>query len=488
MIVRSDVRTPSRLALSTMSLPKTIDADGSPDANKKRSWTSEGEQDLKKPRTEDSCSQDLQVQVGFDDLPDELVVKIFSNLSTTDLLKNVARVSKRFHLLSQDPDAHVAFEFGHLWYTFTYSFPPKHEAEAIKFLKGKNKIQEVKMYFRLSIFKLAVMDQKKTTSLRLGGFYSDAFKLLAKSPQKAEQIRMLELKGNFGDDWGTPEFINLIKFDFLCGNGLEESEELGKFVFNIAMKSEKLEWFSSNLILKTGQLKKLLARHGNRLKTLELPFVSDWSDIWDVGVRQQKFKALETLDIFGNDISTDSVIAILQLENLKKLNIESLEFCPGFMTRIISSLNPKKLEEMRLIGWDNSRIIFIDSCLTLITKDGKISPDDLSTFLRAATENKELEKFEIESHHDLSEANDNRLPSTEVDLHKGQEFYLRTDSNFLPLEKLKELIRSLPLMLSSLPPMECVTINHDVAMSVKLIRRLKRQLSGDPTVFAKMYL
>ena len=112
----------------------------------------------------------------------------------------------------------------------------------------------------------------------------------------------------------------------------------------------------------------------------------------------------------------------------------------------------------------------------------------MSTFLRAATENKELEKFEIESHHDLSEANDNRLPSTEVDLHKGQEFYLRTDSNFLPLEKLKELIRSLPLMLSSLPPMECVTINHDVAMSVKLIRRLKRQLSGDPTVFAKMYL
>ena len=122
--------------------------------------------------TEEGCSsgqEDLPVQAGFDDLPDELVVKIFSNLTTNDLLTKVARVSKRFHRLSQDPDAHFVFKF--------YNPSSRKAAAAIKFLKGKNKIQEVEMdcdddEVLLDIFKLAVMDQKKTTSLDLSGDFS----------------------------------------------------------------------------------------------------------------------------------------------------------------------------------------------------------------------------------------------------------------------------------------------------------------------------
>ena len=54
--------------------------------------------EFKKRKTEKGCSSSrgrgLSEQARFDDLPDELVVKIFTNLSTKDLLTNIARVSK----------------------------------------------------------------------------------------------------------------------------------------------------------------------------------------------------------------------------------------------------------------------------------------------------------------------------------------------------------------------------------------------------------
>ena len=87
----------------------------------KKTGTSEGRKVFKNRRTE---------EVGFDHLPDELVSKIFSNLSTSDLLTKVARVSKRFHRLSQDSDAHVAVQIPEL-YEVTQA------ASLLDFMKGK---------------------------------------------------------------------------------------------------------------------------------------------------------------------------------------------------------------------------------------------------------------------------------------------------------------------------------------------------------------
>ena len=44
---------------------------------------------------------------GLESLPDEVLVKILSHLSTRDLIQNVAVVSKRFKALSEDHGAHI---------------------------------------------------------------------------------------------------------------------------------------------------------------------------------------------------------------------------------------------------------------------------------------------------------------------------------------------------------------------------------------------
>ena len=452
-----------------MSLPKPVDVAGSLDVSMKRSRTSQGEQEPKKQRVEDGCS-DPDGQVGFDSLPDELVIKIFSNLSTKDLLTKVARVSKRFHCLSRDPDAHVRFQFGLFWSPHLMPRTQRHAAAAIEFLKGKNKIQEVEMdclAFPTSMFKLAVMDQKKTTALGLGGDYSTAFKLLRKRPQKAKQIRKLNLEGTNPDciGWVIPEFVNLVSFDFVCMNGAEQDEDLCEFVVDIAMKSEKLEQIDSSLNLNTDQLKKLLDRHGNRLKALSLSNVFDWSDIWDIGIPQHKFKNLKHLYLNASELSTDSVIGIVQLESLTSLHLDPVNLSPDLLTLILSLVNPKKLEHVELEGFDDYRLTFKNSCLTLKTLwQCKMTADDLSAVLRAAAENKELKKLHILPHRVPHEVwhTDNRVSSTELLLEKGQNFYLRTNSGFMPKKKLAKLIRCLP---SSLPPTMTVEIVDDAASS-----------------------
>jgi len=110
--------------------------------------------------------------LGFDDLPDEVIVKIFSNLTTKDILANVARVSKRFHRLSLDPDAHVAVQFPHLY--CPVSCRPQF---ILDFLKGKNRIRSVKMEggsdcSALSgmVLQLAVLSQETLECLELAAW------------------------------------------------------------------------------------------------------------------------------------------------------------------------------------------------------------------------------------------------------------------------------------------------------------------------------
>ena len=56
---------------------------------------------------ENEASPAPRARTNIADLPDKLLVKIFSFVSTRDLLQNVARVSRQFNRLSQDPGAHV---------------------------------------------------------------------------------------------------------------------------------------------------------------------------------------------------------------------------------------------------------------------------------------------------------------------------------------------------------------------------------------------
>ena len=46
-----------------------------------------------------NCSANVETHIT--DLPNEILLVIFGHLSTMDLLKNVAPVSKRFHILTK---------------------------------------------------------------------------------------------------------------------------------------------------------------------------------------------------------------------------------------------------------------------------------------------------------------------------------------------------------------------------------------------------
>ena len=424
-------------------------------------------------RCTNPSSLDLPDPVRFDDLPDELVIKIFSNLSTKDLLTKVARVSKRFHSLSQDQDVHVQFKFGDYYFPWDCPRTQRHADAAIKFLKGKNKIHEVEMAcpeFPSSLFKLAVMDQKKTTSLCLGGDYSNAFELLRNSPEKAKQIQTLELAGTNEDciDWEVPEFVNLINFAYFgdCGSDNSEESAESEFVWDIAMKSEKLESINARVQLSRDKMMKLFDRHGNQLKSLYLESVYNWYDLWDIGIPQMKFKNLEHISIDGGSLFTDSVISIIQLESLKTLHIDMLCLSPDLLTRAVSLVNNNKLEYMELFGETQSKMTFKDSCITLATWECDLTPDDLSDILMAATRNEHVKKLHIYSHTEgyftwlkLTD----QTSSTELLLDKGKKFYLKTCSSFMPKEKLAKLIGCLPL---SLPPKITIKIIENAALAV----------------------
>ena len=51
---------------------------------------------------------DAEPKKNIFDLPDETLIHIFSFLTTSDVLSIVARVCKKFNVLSKDPGAHVS--------------------------------------------------------------------------------------------------------------------------------------------------------------------------------------------------------------------------------------------------------------------------------------------------------------------------------------------------------------------------------------------
>jgi len=227
-----------------------------------------------------STSQDAPAQVGLASLPEELLVKIFSYLPTVDLHTTVSRVSKLFHRISQDPGANIAVQITRLEWN--------HEQvdHMLQFLERQTNIQDVELnnieitgaskhslvtYFR-RMFKLAVLDQKMTKSMKLTGYFAPAFKLLRNRPAKAKQIQKFHL--HFGDDyaesfgfnkkeWPLLEMTNMTEFKVTCsttiGEDDEEDDEYGHFIIDMAMSSKKLESFSVDTLTgEPGYMEKFL--------------------------------------------------------------------------------------------------------------------------------------------------------------------------------------------------------------------------------------
>ena len=131
-------------------------------------------------------------QISF--LPKEILSKIFSFVSTKDLLSNVAQVSKDFNELTKNSASHVAV---HLDY--------KNEITSVNsFLNGKKNIREISFEERadsccigvLSVLDLGILQQTETASVELAGKWIGPliFYLLSENRWKARQIRKFKIR------------------------------------------------------------------------------------------------------------------------------------------------------------------------------------------------------------------------------------------------------------------------------------------------------
>jgi len=435
-------------------------------------------EDLRKPKRvrgpSASTNQDLPAQVALGDLPDELLVKIFSYLQTKDLHAAVSRVCKRFHRISQDAGANIAVQI------------PRREWNEdeldlmLQFLDGKNKIQEVELNhikvpgvwkdvnndfgvdaFRL-MFKLAVLDQKMTKSLKLSGYVAPALEMLKNKPEKAKQIQKFHLFFGIEDEeyflfdkkeWSLPKMTNMTNFKVSCFSSIfiedeDDEDACGNFITDIAMSSKSLESFTAdNVMFGTGQcIDQLLDRHGQRLKKLEL----DQLTVSNRTARyfaQHKSTMLEELQLCGGNssFSTD-LVDLLQLKNLKKMDL-SCQNSLVDLKSLASSVDINKVEWMDLRGFQEYfELSLQDSCLTLQTWERRITPDVVLAFLCIATQQSGLEKLLLTGHRQSSSRQylPNRKvgPTFQLELNQGKTCCIQATSDF-PSEKLSDLTHHL---------------------------------------------
>lgn len=73
-----------------------------PVAKRRRSCRLQKESEVEESTLEKGASKVMKIETNLADLPPEILLKIMENLSTQDILRNVAQVSKKFHQISQD--------------------------------------------------------------------------------------------------------------------------------------------------------------------------------------------------------------------------------------------------------------------------------------------------------------------------------------------------------------------------------------------------
>ena len=284
------------------------------------------------------------------DLPDELLVKIFTYVRTSDLLQNVAKVSKRFNRLSQDPGAHVSVQLLHC--------SDRNSRQVTKFLKGKNQIEKVALRCEsdfLLTFDLAVMKQKKTRSVAVySPNLSVVVEQLATNPNKARQIQELRIwLGETQLPKVTPELKNLIELSLMLGIRdivSETKRSLSEFSVAIAAQSEKLETIRLYVEMDEDHLAMFLDRHGKRLKKIWM-LATRLTDaiVSESIIAGNNLKKLEELDIDGSPLSVDSVVQISRLENLKRVKM-IINFNADLVTQLLTRLDIGRFDYFKLWG------------------------------------------------------------------------------------------------------------------------------------------
>ena len=259
-------------------------------------------------------------------IPDELIVKIFSYLSTWNLLFSAPKVSQQFSRLSQDSGAHVSVDLTRCYLTF---------AEVKTFLEGKRQIESIQMNLDQVtadpdemrwILDSAILDQKKIRSviLSMNDQGSLLFNKLADNPSKAEQIRHLEITCS----WGSP-VTRIPKLKNLVRLGLHFTETTSafdqfKFISALASQSQKLESLEvgHDDALAEDQIVNLIDQHGKTLKGLKCRKWMMSAHFASTNLAPGScFRNVEILTFDASQLPLSTLVQITKLPKLKGLTI-----------------------------------------------------------------------------------------------------------------------------------------------------------------------
>jgi hypothetical protein len=263
---------------------------------------------------------------GITDLPNELLLKVFSYVSTSDMMGKVALVSNRFNQLNKDPESHVALHFPQ---KRTY-----YELATLKqFLAKKNKIQEVHLPCipkeNLDTFlDLSVWQQKLTTVISTGNFNCESgiLKLLADRPDKARQLRKLIIIKERSDfSVAIPALGNLTHLEA----NFSDDRSFDCLLTYATATMTKLNCLASSTTLRHSKLfGPFLTARQTSLTKLDLPGYK--CSVTDFVLLTSLCTQLEMLNVDCKKVSQKHLVKVANLRNLSDLGmaVSSKEFCP----------------------------------------------------------------------------------------------------------------------------------------------------------------
>lgn len=276
-------------------------------------------------------------------LPSEILLKIFSYLTTRELVASLPLVSKQFNELVKSPEVHTAFHW--------QSGKTPISEELKRFLEGKNQIRNIQLYFSsfknlATLLDLTMTQQKMTRivdirfdfELVMGYNTPNVLELIKQQPGKAEQIKQLTI--HFPKAGSGPVMVDLPNLVELRLEGGLRSD----YVFQMATHPKKLQSLTSKRSTNQSDffVPFVEAQQNSLTKLILTTYECNDADFVSLS---SVCKKLQVMDLNCKRVTLKNLLKIANLKNLSDLTIYvSLNcFRPEFLSVCLEELPIKDL-------------------------------------------------------------------------------------------------------------------------------------------------
>jgi hypothetical protein len=323
-----------------------IESELEPSCSKKRKFDrclKEEKEDPLNPTSDVGEEQKKVACQTLRELPTEILMKIFIHMSTSDLLTNVARVSKRFYEIALDPRVHRVVSINMNWII----------SPAIKFLEKSNHITELhakrKLFvgsgsrfldeYRASTIDCLLLAAGQHSTLRVINFSPNFYYVSMNALEKLEKfecwknLRSISCKIKDENDFYRPDQRKLIqappKLRHLGFN--PEASLFSRFILHVPFKD--LVSLKNLIITEVEKFNSIIDESRTTLKELEIqsvletiPFhrITECRQLTHLGIICKSFNSFEILKDLVSLKALKISMTPKMFQNLKKLDNQKL--------------------------------------------------------------------------------------------------------------------------------------------------------------------